>query len=91
MDLVALILRSLLPQNFLFLFKKAPCMKDFSYITNSSPAYIESLYQDFIKDPESVDVEYRKFFEGFDFAVSSPHNGSPTAAKPTAISITGGP
>ncbi|HEY9364691.1 MAG TPA: 2-oxoglutarate dehydrogenase E1 component, partial [Chitinophagaceae bacterium] len=66
-------------------------MKDFSYITNSSPAYIESLYQDFIKDPESVDVEYRKFFEGFDFAVSSPHNGSPTAAKPTAISITGGP
>jgi 2-oxoglutarate dehydrogenase E1 component len=45
-------------------------MKDFSYITHSSPAYIESLYQDFVKDPQSVDSEYRKFFEGFDFAVS---------------------
>ncbi len=46
-------------------------MKDFSYITSSSPAFIESLYQDFIKDPESVDPEFRKFFEGFDFAVSN--------------------
>nr|HPZ88989.1 hypothetical protein [Flavihumibacter sp.] len=44
-------------------------MKDFSYITNSSPAFIESLYQDFVKDPASVDPEFRKFFEGFDFAV----------------------
>ncbi|ULQ50592.1 2-oxoglutarate dehydrogenase E1 component [Flavihumibacter fluvii] len=44
-------------------------MKDFSYITNSSPAAIEALYQDFVKDPASVDPEYRKFFEGFDFAV----------------------
>ncbi len=45
-------------------------MKDFQYITNSSPAYIESQYQDFVKNPESVDTELRKFFEGFDFAVS---------------------
>ncbi|MEO5942328.1 MAG: 2-oxoglutarate dehydrogenase E1 component [Ferruginibacter sp.] len=45
-------------------------MKDFQYITNQHPAYIENLYNDFIKDPESVDVEMRKFFEGFDFAVS---------------------
>lgn len=46
-------------------------MKDFSYITSSSPAFIESLYQDFVKDPDSVDQEFRKFFEGFDFAVTS--------------------
>jgi len=45
-------------------------MKDFQYITNSHPAYIESLYQDFIKNPSSIDLEMRKFFEGFDFAVS---------------------
>jgi len=44
-------------------------MKDFSYITNSSPAFIEGMYQDFVKDPSSVDPEFRKFFEGFDFAV----------------------
>jgi 2-oxoglutarate dehydrogenase E1 component len=49
-------------------------MKDFSYITHSHPGYIESLYQDFVQNPESVDPEFRKFFEGFDFAIS---NGKP--------------
>jgi 2-oxoglutarate dehydrogenase E1 component len=48
-------------------------MKDFSYITNSHPSYIESLYSAFVKDPNSVDAELKKFFEGFDFAVT---NGS---------------
>ena len=51
-------------------------MKDFSYITNSSPAYIDNLYADFLKSPESVDLEMRKFFEGFDFAVSSTNGTS---------------
>jgi 2-oxoglutarate dehydrogenase E1 component len=45
-------------------------MKDFSFITNSHPAYIEGLYQDFVKNPEAVDPEFRRFFEGFDFAVT---------------------
>jgi len=54
-------------------------MKDFSFITNSSPAYIDSLYQEFIRNPNNVDQELKKFFEGFDFAVSNtkPHlNGN---------------
>jgi len=50
-------------------------MKDFSYITSSHPAYIENLYNDFVKNPESVDSDLRKFFEGFDFALSSNGNG----------------
>ncbi len=74
-------------------------MKDFSYITNSSPSFIESMYQDFVKNPASVDPEFRKFFEGFDFAVANPNghtngaavngttadakNGQPKAAPPT--------
>jgi 2-oxoglutarate dehydrogenase E1 component len=45
-------------------------MKDFSYITSSHPAYIEQLYQDFSRSPESIDPDLRKFFEGFDFAVN---------------------
>src|ERR1700744_3116229 len=45
-------------------------MKDFSFITNSHPAYIEGLYQDFVKNPEAVDPEFRRFFEGFDFAIT---------------------
>ena len=46
-------------------------MKDFSYITNSSPGFIENLYQDYIKDPDSIDPDLKKFFEGFDFAISN--------------------
>ncbi len=57
-------------------------MKDFSYITNASPAFIESLYKDFVRDPASVDPDFRKFFEGFDFAVS--HAGTGNGAVPGA-------
>ncbi|HEU4470584.1 MAG TPA: 2-oxoglutarate dehydrogenase E1 component [Flavisolibacter sp.] len=59
-------------------------MKDFSYITHSHPAYIEGLYKDFAQNPESVDPEYRKFFEGFDFALSAGINGHDTPAAGTA-------
>lgn len=47
-------------------------MKDFSYVLSAHPAYIESLYKDFLANPQSVDIEWKKFFEGFDFARSSP-------------------
>lgn len=60
-------------------------MKDFSYITNSHPAYIENLYTDFVKNPESVDADLRKFFEGFDFAVSN-KNGHSTTIAPSETS-----
>ena len=63
-------------------------MKDFSYITNSHPSFIEGLYQDFVKDPGSVDPEMRKFFEGFDFAMDSglaaSANGSGKSAASSA-------
>ncbi len=46
-------------------------MKDFSYITNQHPQYIENLYIDFKNNPESVDPDLKKFFEGFDFAMAN--------------------
>jgi 2-oxoglutarate dehydrogenase E1 component len=46
-------------------------MKDFSYITNSHPSFIEGLYQQFLSDPNSIDADLKKFFEGFDFAMQS--------------------
>ncbi len=61
-------------------------MKDFSYITNSHPEFIENLYRDFSKDPNSVDPEMKKFFEGFDFAISSGvsnGNGKNVSTSPT--------
>ncbi len=65
-------------------------MKDFSYITSSHPAYIENLYTDFKKNPESVDIELRKFFEGFDFAISSQNgNGKPSpTVEVSPVSVT---
>src|SRR3954463_9999758 len=63
-------------------------MKDFSYITQSHPAYIEGLYKDFVQNPESVDPEYRKFFEGFDFAFSSGINGHDGSANGGSAVIT---
>ncbi|MFN8251649.1 MAG: 2-oxoglutarate dehydrogenase E1 component [Ferruginibacter sp.] len=59
-------------------------MKDFQYITSSHPQYIEGLYQDFVKDPSSIDPELKKFFEGFDFAVSNGTkvNGDAASAVP---------
>ncbi|MGZ8559177.1 MAG: 2-oxoglutarate dehydrogenase E1 subunit family protein, partial [Chitinophagaceae bacterium] len=68
-------------------------MKDFSYITSSSPAFIENMYLEFVKDPNSVDPDMKKFFEGFDFAVAnetsaiSGANGKPATqvAAPTVV------
>ncbi len=46
-------------------------MKDFSYITNSHPSFIEGLYQQFLVDSNSIDPDLKKFFEGFDFAMQN--------------------
>jgi 2-oxoglutarate dehydrogenase E1 component len=63
-------------------------MKDFSYITNSHPAFIEETYKAFVQDPSSVDPDLKKFFEGFDFAVSNGHAGTGTATSTAAASTT---
>src|SRR5919202_821849 len=60
-------------------------MKDFSYITNSHPAYIENIYNDYLANPESVDPEMRKFFEGFDFAMSKGAASNGTATNGVAV------
>jgi 2-oxoglutarate dehydrogenase E1 component len=62
-------------------------MKDFSYITSSHPEFIENLYREFQKDPNSVDPELKKFFEGFDFAIGngkSYSNGATVTNAPEA-------
>src|SRR6218665_639731 len=62
-------------------------MKDFSYITNSHPEFIENLYKEFSKDPNSVDPELKKFFEGFDFAIG---NTKPSNATAEPVAYTSG-
>jgi 2-oxoglutarate dehydrogenase E1 component len=64
-------------------------MDPFSYIANADPAYIESLYQDFKKDPVSFNGEWKKFFEGFDFALANfeqPEGGAAVAGPSPSLS-----
>ena len=62
-------------------------MKDFSYITNSHPEFIENLYRSFSSDPNSVDAEMRKFFEGFDFAISNTIVNGNNKSVSTTLSV----
>jgi 2-oxoglutarate dehydrogenase E1 component len=43
-------------------------MDKYSYLTNATPEYLENLYKDFKNNPDSVEADFKKFFEGFDFA-----------------------
>jgi 2-oxoglutarate dehydrogenase E1 component len=42
-------------------------MRDYSYVSNAHPSFIESLYRQYRQDPASVEDGWRVFFEGFDF------------------------
>lgn len=43
-------------------------MDKISYVANAEPSAIENLYKAYQSDPNSVDVSWKKFFEGFEFA-----------------------
>lgn len=43
-------------------------MDNVSYVGNADVNAIDHLYKQYRQDPESVDVGWKKFFEGFDFA-----------------------
>ncbi|MBK7523557.1 MAG: 2-oxoglutarate dehydrogenase E1 component [Saprospiraceae bacterium] len=45
-------------------------MSKFSYVFNAHPAYIESIYKQYLQDPASVEEGWRVFFEGFDFGLN---------------------
>ena len=69
-------------------------MKDIQYITSQHPQFIESLYKDFVKDPDSVDPELKKFFEGFDFAISNAAingNGKIVSSEPATKAVSDKP
>ncbi len=42
--------------------------KNDSYLGSADPSVIENLYRDYMKNPGSVGEEWRRFFEGFEFA-----------------------
>ena len=62
-------------------------MKDYQYITSAHPSYVENLYNDFVANPDSVDPDMKKFFEGFDFAVNNNLVAEPKTAVSNAAKI----
>jgi 2-oxoglutarate dehydrogenase E1 component len=46
-------------------------MDKYSYIGNADVAHINSLYESYQEDPESVDASWRLFFQGFEFSANS--------------------
>jgi 2-oxoglutarate dehydrogenase E1 component len=44
-------------------------MDKYSYISNADVGYLDQLYQNYKGDPASVDISWRKFFEGYDFSL----------------------
>ena len=59
-------------------------MDAYSYIANADAAAIETLYQAYQQNPESVDFGWRKFFEGFDFSQQFPEGALPVPANGAA-------
>ena len=41
---------------------------NYSYLSNADPGYIDQVYQDYLRDPQSVEFGWQKFFEGFEFS-----------------------
>lgn len=65
------------------------CMDKFSYIANAEPQYIEQLYKQFKSNPGSIDADWKKFFEGFDFASENfSSNGKTTSPVAAGIDLT---
>ena len=45
-------------------------MDKYSYLSNVDSAWLDDLYQQYQKDPASVETGWARFFEGFEFAKS---------------------
>ncbi len=50
-------------------------MDALSYISSADTNYVEALYTDYKQNPEAVEVTWRNFFEGFEFALKRDGEG----------------
>jgi len=48
-------------------------MDKVTYVGNADINAVDHLYEIYVKDPQSVDIGWQKFFEGFDFARTNFH------------------
>lgn len=48
----------------------------YTFANGNNAAFMESLYEEYKKNPESLDESWRKFFEGYEFALSVSQPGT---------------
>ncbi len=54
---------------------------DYSYVSSSDNAFIDGLYGDYKRNPESVDHSWRQFFRGLDYAEAHPEKQNETSGS----------
>ncbi len=60
-------------------------MRDFSYVYNAHPSFIEAMFQQYKSDPNSVEDGWRVFFDGFEFASTSMNGHAEGETSSSAI------
>jgi 2-oxoglutarate dehydrogenase E1 component len=61
-------------------------MSDYSYVFNAHPTFIESMYEKYRKNPDSVEDGWRTFFQGFEFSADkNGNNETSTGQASTAV------
>ena len=53
-------------------------MTDYSFIDNAHPNFIDTLYEQYLQNPDSVEESWRLFFKGFDYGSYANGNGAET-------------
>ena len=56
-------------------------MSSFSHVYNAHPSYVESMYKQYLENKDSIEKEWRLFFEGFDFASLNGNGTTPSDQK----------
>src|SRR5271170_861371 len=54
---------------------KRSALEKFSYINRGNMEFVEELYQKFLHDPDSVEPQWKMFFDGVEFGQSLPAQG----------------
>ena len=65
-------------------------MDKYSYLSNVDSAWLDDLYQQYQKDPASVETSWARFFEGFEFAKSVEGGAEATDTAPRKAPAPGG-
>src|SRR5690606_27879712 len=58
-------------------------MNKLTFLSNADSRYIDSMYESYKNDPQSVDFGWQKFFEGFDFGAQAESTATGDAVSET--------